>query len=186
MGRPKLHIPVPADTSSAAFPIVAALITPGSDIVVEERMTNPLRTGLITTLMEMGADMHADQRAQNGGEVCRGVLRVRHIGACAASEAFRRNAAPAMIDEYSGARRRAAFAGQRTPDARAARIAGDEVRADRLQAVSEASQLAGRGAPSPNFQRLPTVISSASLLRLTAAHRPAAARRRPNLTTASP
>ena len=46
---------MPADPSSAAFPIVAALMVPGSDIVVEGVMMNPLRTGLLTTLLEMGA-----------------------------------------------------------------------------------------------------------------------------------
>jgi len=45
---------VPADPSSAAFPIVAALVTPGSDVIVEGVMMNPLRGGLIVTLLEMG------------------------------------------------------------------------------------------------------------------------------------
>ena len=48
---------VPADPSSAAFPLVAALIVPGSDIVIEGMMMNPLRTGLLTTLQEMGAQI---------------------------------------------------------------------------------------------------------------------------------
>ncbi|MCA0425488.1 MAG: 3-phosphoshikimate 1-carboxyvinyltransferase, partial [Proteobacteria bacterium] len=59
-GRPNLkpkHIIVPADPSSAAFPIVAALITPGSEVTVEAVMMNPLRIGLIATLREMGADI---------------------------------------------------------------------------------------------------------------------------------
>jgi 3-phosphoshikimate 1-carboxyvinyltransferase len=57
-GQPELHgadVVVPADPSSAAFPIVAALIVEGSDIVLPDVMTNPLRTGLFTTLREMGA-----------------------------------------------------------------------------------------------------------------------------------
>src|SRR3989442_14438076 len=57
-GQPELEatqVLVPADPSSSAFPMVAALIVPGSDIVVTDVMTNPLRTGLITTLREMGA-----------------------------------------------------------------------------------------------------------------------------------
>src|SRR6476646_4736714 len=56
-GQPELHgagVTVPADPSSAAFPIVAALITAGSDIVLDDVMTNPLRTGLSETLREMG------------------------------------------------------------------------------------------------------------------------------------
>ena len=53
VGRPELRpttVVVPGDPSSAAFPIVAALIVPGSDIVVEGVMMNPLRTGLLQTL----------------------------------------------------------------------------------------------------------------------------------------
>ena len=45
---------VPADPSSAAFPLVAALIVPGSEIVLEGVMINPLRTGLLTTLQGDG------------------------------------------------------------------------------------------------------------------------------------
>src|SRR5208283_3087723 len=60
VGRPELKarpVVVPADPSSAAFPIVAALIVPGSDILVEGVIMNPLRTGLLTTLLDMGADI---------------------------------------------------------------------------------------------------------------------------------
>ena len=59
-GQPELHgadVVVPADPSSAAFPIVAALIVQGSDLVLSDVMTNPLRTGLFTTLREMGASI---------------------------------------------------------------------------------------------------------------------------------
>ncbi|MCC2100498.1 MAG: 3-phosphoshikimate 1-carboxyvinyltransferase, partial [Hyphomicrobiales bacterium] len=69
-GRPRLRpnpVIVPADPSSAAFPIVAALITPGSEIVIEGMMMNPLRTGLLTTLLEMGADIvELDRRVEGG------------------------------------------------------------------------------------------------------------------------
>ncbi len=79
VGRPELTarpVVVPADPSSAAFPIVAALIVPGSDIVIEGVMTNPLRTGLLTTLIEMGADIaFLDRRVEGGEEVAD--LRVR-------------------------------------------------------------------------------------------------------------
>ncbi len=59
-GQPPLRgtdVVVPADPSSAAFPLVAALITPGSDLVIEGVMMNPLRIGLVTTLLEMGAQI---------------------------------------------------------------------------------------------------------------------------------
>src|SRR5262249_39848998 len=67
---------VPADPSSAAFPLVAALIVPGSELVLEAVMMNPLRTGLLATLSEMGADIEVlDRRSEGGEEVAD--LRVR-------------------------------------------------------------------------------------------------------------
>jgi 3-phosphoshikimate 1-carboxyvinyltransferase len=99
-GRPELRpapVVVPADPSSAAFPIVAALITPGSDIVVEGVMMNPLRTGLITTLIEMGGRIEAlDRRVEGGEEVAD--LRVR-AGPLRGVE-VPAGRAPSMIDEY--------------------------------------------------------------------------------------
>ena len=61
-GEPELApapVVVPADPSSAAFPMVAALLAPGSEVILTDVMTNPLRTGLIVTLREMGADIEA-------------------------------------------------------------------------------------------------------------------------------
>ena len=60
---------VPGDPSSAGFPIVAALITPGSDIIVENVMMNPTRTGLLECLTEMGGYVQADNFRKSGGEV---------------------------------------------------------------------------------------------------------------------
>ncbi len=48
---------VPGDPSSAAFLVVAALLVPGSDVVIENALMNPTRTGLVETLREMGADI---------------------------------------------------------------------------------------------------------------------------------
>src|SRR5277367_949442 len=59
-GQPELSprpIMVPADPSSAAFPMVAAAITPDSDVILEGVMLNPLRSGLMVTLAEMGASI---------------------------------------------------------------------------------------------------------------------------------
>src|SRR5438270_5176180 len=70
-GQPELapaRIAVPADPSSAAFPLVAALIAPGSDIVLEGVMTNPLRTGLLTTLRDMGAAIEMLEARNEGVE----------------------------------------------------------------------------------------------------------------------
>jgi 3-phosphoshikimate 1-carboxyvinyltransferase len=61
-------VTIPADPSSAAFPLVAALIVPGSEVVVRDVMLNPTRTGLITTLEEMGADLTLSNRRTEGGE----------------------------------------------------------------------------------------------------------------------
>jgi 3-phosphoshikimate 1-carboxyvinyltransferase len=99
-GQPELRpapVKVPADPSSAAFPMVAALIVPGSDIVLADVMTNPLRTGLITTLREMGADIAPlDRRADGGEEVAD--FRVRSSALRGVEVPASR--APSMIDEY--------------------------------------------------------------------------------------
>jgi 3-phosphoshikimate 1-carboxyvinyltransferase len=62
------RVRVPGDPSSAAFPLVAALITPGSEVTVEGVLLNPLRTGLFTTLIEMGADLVIANPREEGGE----------------------------------------------------------------------------------------------------------------------
>jgi 3-phosphoshikimate 1-carboxyvinyltransferase len=99
-GQPELvpaPIRVPADPSSAAFPIVAALITPGSDILVEDVMMNPLRIGLIETLREMGARIEVEAEGHEGGEPVAS-LRVRHSELKGVTVPAAR--APSMIDEY--------------------------------------------------------------------------------------
>jgi len=109
-GRPALRparVIVPADPSSAAFPLVAALIVPGSDIVIEGMMTNPLRTGLLTTLLEMGADIAILNRRIEGGEEVAD-LRVRASRLKGVDVPAAR--APAMIDEYPILAVAAAFA----------------------------------------------------------------------------
>jgi 3-phosphoshikimate 1-carboxyvinyltransferase len=110
VGRPELRprpVVVPGDPSSAAFPIVAALIVPGSDIVVEGVMTNPLRTGLAATLLEMGARIEAlDRRLEGGEEVAD--LRVRASELIGVDVPAAR--APSMIDEYPVLAVAAAFA----------------------------------------------------------------------------
>src|ERR687898_3066886 len=99
-GQPELRgtdIVVPTDPSSAAFPLVAALITPGSDVVIEGVMMNPLRTGLITTLIEMGAAIERLNERNEVGETVAD-LRVRHSRLTGVTVPHAR--APAMIDEY--------------------------------------------------------------------------------------
>ena len=99
-GEPELHgaaVVVPADPSSAAFPIVAALIVEGSDIVLPDVMTNPLRTGLLTTLREMGASIEETDRRGDAGEPM-AQLRVR--GSKLRGVEVPPERAPSMIDEY--------------------------------------------------------------------------------------
>jgi len=61
-------IRAPGDPSSAAFPLVAALLVPGSEVKVEGVLLNPLRTGLFETLREMGADLEVTNARDEGGE----------------------------------------------------------------------------------------------------------------------
>jgi len=99
-GQPELvpaPIAVPADPSSAAFPLVAALITPGSEVILDGVMMNPLRTGLLTTLGEMGASIEYLQRRSEGGEDVAD-LRVRASALRGVEVPAER--APSMIDEY--------------------------------------------------------------------------------------
>jgi 3-phosphoshikimate 1-carboxyvinyltransferase len=88
---------VPADPSSAAFPLVAALLVPGSEVMLADVMTNPLRTGLIVTLREMGADIEALDLRSDGGEEMAD-LRVRASALRGVEVPAPR--APSMIDEY--------------------------------------------------------------------------------------
>jgi len=98
---------VPADPSSAAFPMVAALIVPGSQVTLTEVMTNPLRTGLLTTLTEMGARIEILESRGDAGEAMAD-LRIR-AGELRGVEVPPERA-PSMIDEYPILAVAAAFA----------------------------------------------------------------------------
>jgi 3-phosphoshikimate 1-carboxyvinyltransferase len=109
-GQPTLRgtkVIVPADPSSAAFPLVAALIVPGSEVTLEGVMMNPLRIGLITTLIEMGADIERLREREEGGETVAD-LRVRASRLTGVDVPPER--APSMIDEYPVLAVAAAFA----------------------------------------------------------------------------
>ncbi|MFT4252096.1 MAG: 3-phosphoshikimate 1-carboxyvinyltransferase [Caulobacter sp.] len=101
------HVQVPGDPSSAAFPLVAGLIVPGSEVTVKGVMLNELRTGLFTTLQEMGADLTiSNVRVESGEDV--GDITARHSqlkGVVVPPER-----APSMIDEYPILAVAAAFA----------------------------------------------------------------------------
>lgn len=104
-------VSVPGDPSSAAFPLAAGLITPGSAVTVEGVMLNPLRTGLFDTWIEMGADLTIANRRTSGGEAV-GDITARHsrLKGVVVPEAR----AAAMIDEYPVLAATAAFAEGRT------------------------------------------------------------------------
>lgn len=104
-------IEVPRDPSSAAFPLVAALIVPGSELVLPSVLLNARRTGLIETLKEMEADITVTNARESGGERI-GDLIVRHSRLKGVTVPAGR--APAMIDEYPILAIAAAFAEGRT------------------------------------------------------------------------
>jgi len=91
------RVDVPADPSSAAFPLVAALLVEGSDVLARDVMINPLRAGLFTVLKDMGADITFENEREAGGE------RIADIRARASAltgiEVPPQHAA-SMIDEY--------------------------------------------------------------------------------------
>ena len=100
-GQPELHpqnITVPRDPSSAAFPVCAALITEGSDVLVPNIGLNPTRSGLFTTLREMGADLEYENERIEGGEPVAD-LRARFSPNMRGIEVPPERAA-SMIDEY--------------------------------------------------------------------------------------
>ena len=109
-GQPELvpaAVVVPADPSSAAFPLVAALVTPQSDIVIEAVMTNPLRAGLFATLREMGASIEFTPRRDDGGE---GMADLRVRASTLKGVEVPAARVPTMIDEYPVLAAAAAYA----------------------------------------------------------------------------
>ncbi len=100
-------VAVPGDPSSAAFPLAAGLIVPGSQVTVEGVMLNPLRTGLFETWIEMGADLTVANRRMAGGEEV-GDVTARHSALKGVVVPPER--AASMIDEYPILAATAAFA----------------------------------------------------------------------------
>jgi 3-phosphoshikimate 1-carboxyvinyltransferase len=104
-------VEVPGDPSSAAFPVVAALITPGSEVRVRNVMVNPLRTGIFLTLLEMGAELRFEnKRVVSGEPVADIVARSSKLRAVEVPA----SRAPSMIDEYPILGVAAAFASGRS------------------------------------------------------------------------
>ena len=100
-GQPELRrqaVAVPRDPSSAAFPVCAALVVPGSEVRVPGIGLNPTRAGLYETLQEMGADLLFENRRLEGGEPAAD-LRARFSDGMRGVEVPPGRAA-SMIDEY--------------------------------------------------------------------------------------
>ncbi len=157
-GRPELKaqaIDVPGDPSSAAFPIVAALITPGSDVTVENVLLNEHRTGLITTLIEMGGDITIENERMAGGERV-GDIRVR--ASKLKGVTVPANRAPSMIDEYPVLAVAAAFAEGDTHMSGLEELRVKE--SDRLAAVARG--LEANGIPCKEGEAELTVTGGAS------------------------
>ncbi len=91
----ELH--VPADPSSAAFPCIAALITPDSEVTLKHLCVNPLRTGLYDTLREMGANITFSNERMEGGEP---VADITVKSSALKGVRVPAHRAPSMIDEY--------------------------------------------------------------------------------------
>ncbi|HYE43023.1 MAG TPA: 3-phosphoshikimate 1-carboxyvinyltransferase [Caulobacteraceae bacterium] len=100
-------VTVPGDPSSAAFPVVAGLVVPGSQVRLDGVLLNPLRTGLFETLIEMGADLSIGNLREDGGEAAGDIVaaasRLRGVTVPPARAA-------SMIDEYPILAVAAAFA----------------------------------------------------------------------------
>jgi 3-phosphoshikimate 1-carboxyvinyltransferase len=100
VGQPEIagrRINVPADPSSAAFPLAAAALLPGSDLTLASVGINPHRIGLIETLREMGADIELTNQREEAGEPVADIrVRARRLASVEVPAAR----APTMIDEY--------------------------------------------------------------------------------------
>jgi 3-phosphoshikimate 1-carboxyvinyltransferase len=114
VGQPELKpqkIAVPRDPSSAAFPVCAALIVEGSEVLLPNIGLNPTRAGLFTTLVEMGADITFENAREEGGEP---VADLRVKSSSLKGIEVPPDRAPSMIDEYPILSAVAAFATGKT------------------------------------------------------------------------
>ena len=141
-GQPELkpqQIVVPRDPSSAAFPVCAALIVEGSDVLVPNIGLNPTRAGLFTTLREMGADLTYENLREEGGEPVAD-LRARFSPDMTGIEVPPERAA-SMIDEYPVLSVVAAFAAGQTVMRGVKELRVKE--SDRIDAMTKGLRAAG-------------------------------------------
>ena len=140
-GQPILHgqeIEVPGDPSSAAFLIVAALIIPDSAILIPDVLMNPTRTGLITTLLEMGGRIEITNERSSGGEDLAD-LTVTTSNLTGVTVPGERSAS--MIDEYPILAVAASFAQGKTTMKDVGELRVKE--SDRLRAVANGLEVNG-------------------------------------------
>ncbi|MDP6953766.1 MAG: 3-phosphoshikimate 1-carboxyvinyltransferase, partial [Alphaproteobacteria bacterium] len=166
-GQPELVSPgllrVPGDPSSAAFPLVAALLVPGSRVKVSGVCINPLRTGLFESLVEMGAALTIDETGEACGET------VADIGASAGplrGITVPAERAPRMIDEYpilavaaacaEGPSRFEGLAELRVKESDRLAAIADGLAANGVQVEADADSLTitGSGGPPPGGGRV--------------------------------
>ncbi|RFP85765.1 3-phosphoshikimate 1-carboxyvinyltransferase [Rhodobacteraceae bacterium 63075] len=141
-GQPELKpqdITVPRDPSSAAFPVCAALITEGSDVLVPNIGLNATRAGLFTTLREMGADLTYENMREEGGEPVAD-LRAKFSPGLKGVEVPPARAA-SMIDEYPVLSVVASFAEGRTEMRGVKELRVKE--SDRIDAMAQGLRAAG-------------------------------------------
>ncbi len=142
-GQPEISgraVRVPGDPSSAAFPLVAALVVPGAEVTIRGVGLNPRRTGLIDTLVEMGGDISIADRRIDAGEPV-GDLVVR--GSALKGIDVPATRAPSMIDEYLVLSVAAACATGRTTMRGLAELRVKE--SDRLAAIARGLAACGVG-----------------------------------------
>jgi 3-phosphoshikimate 1-carboxyvinyltransferase len=140
-GHPELKacaLSIPGDPSSAAFLVVAALLTQNSHIIVKDVLINPLRTGLYDTLLEMGAVIDFQNKRETCGEI---VADLHAASSTLTGINVAADRAPSMIDEYPILAVAAAFANGHT------RLEGlSELRhkeSDRLTAIADGLRACG-------------------------------------------
>lgn len=142
VGRPELRpqeIAVPRDPSSAAFPVAAALLVPGSDVLVPSIGLNPTRAGFFETLQEMGADLSYENMREEGGEPAADI-RARFSPSMKGVRVPAERAA-SMIDEYPILSVVASFAEGATKMPGVAELRVKE--SDRIDAMAEGLRACG-------------------------------------------
>jgi len=137
---------VPGDPSAAAFFVVGACVTPGSDLVVEDVCLNPTRIGFVEVLRRMGAEIEVEIRGERGGEP---VGDIRAVASALTGTLMNGAEIPRIIDEIPALAVAAAFAEGVTEIADAGELRVKE--SDRIGTVSqELSQLGVRVETRPD------------------------------------